>query len=199
MTGIIILAAGRGGRFGQPKQNLVFQNQTLLQRAIATAKASACCPIIVVIGAHTDLIDGGIESPEVKMVFNAKWEEGMASSIRTGIEIMKDYEDVESALIMLCDQPLLTPSLINDMLQKQQTSAKAIVGCSYNDTIGVPVLFHRSVFDELLLLQGREGAKKVLGNHTNDVASVPFAGGSLDIDTPQDYERLIKSYQSTLQ
>jgi molybdenum cofactor cytidylyltransferase len=194
MTGIIILAAGMGSRFGQPKQNLIFQSQTLLQRAINTASSSVCRPIVVVTGAHADLIDSLIENPKVRVVFNAQWEEGMASSIRMGIETMRDYPLVESALIMLCDQPLVTPSLIDEILEKQQRSAKSIVGCSYNNTIGVPVLFHQTVFDELLSLTGHEGAKKILKNHPNDIAVVPFEAGSLDIDTPEDYERLIKDF-----
>jgi molybdenum cofactor cytidylyltransferase len=196
MTGIIILAAGSGSRFGQPKQNLIFQNQTLLQRAIATATSSTCRPIVVVTGAHADQIGSSIENPEIKMVFNAQWEEGMASSIRMGIETMKDYTDVDSALIMLCDQPLVTASLIVEMLEKQQKSGKSIVGCSYNNTIGVPMLFDQTVFDELLSLMGHEGAKKILQNHPNNIATIPFGGGSLDIDTPEDYERLIKSSNS---
>ena len=196
MTGLIILAAGRGERFGQPKQNLIFQNQTLLERAIATAKSSACRPIVVVTGAHADLIDSPIDNPDVRVIFNAHWEEGMASSIRKGIETMKDFLNVDSALIMLCDQPLVTLALINEMLQKQETSNMAIVGCAYNDTIGVPMLFHRTTFDELLLLKGHEGAKKILKKHPDHVATVPFNEGSLDIDTPEDYERLIKDYTS---
>lgn len=195
MTGLIILAAGRGSRFGMPKQNLIFQNQTLLQRAITTASASACLPIIVVTGAHADLINYSTDTPEVRVVFNTYWEEGMASSIRVGIQTMKNYPDVDSALIMLCDQPLVTPSLISEILQERQRSAKSIVACNYSDTIGVPALFHQTVFDELLSLNGQEGAKKVLKNHPNDIATVPFDEGCLDIDTPEDYERLIKDYK----
>jgi len=196
MTGLIILAAGRGGRFGQPKQNLIFQNQTLLNRAIETAMASTCRPIIVITGAYAELLDTPIESPDLRVVFNANWEEGMSSSIRMGIEIMKDNQDIDRALIMLCDQPLVTPSLIKEMLEKQQKSGKDIVGCSYNNTIGVPVLFDQTIFKELLLLEGHEGAKKILKNHPNDIATISFDGGILDIDTQEDYERLIKDHQS---
>lgn len=196
MTGLIILAAGQSSRLGQPKQNLIFQNQTLLQRAIATAKSSTCRPIVVVTGAHANLIGSSVEGPEIRVVFNAQWEKGMASSIRRGIEAMKYYPDIDSALIMLCDQPLVTPSLINEMLQKRQTSGKVIVCCSYNKTMGVPVIFHQTMFNELMSLKGHEGAKKILKDHPEDIATVPFDGGGLDIDTPEDYERLIKEYKS---
>jgi molybdenum cofactor cytidylyltransferase len=196
MTGLIILAAGRGGRFGQPKQNLIFQGQTLISRAVSTAIASVCRPIIVVTGAHADLMNVDVSNKEVSIIFNANWEEGMASSIRVGITAITDNPDIDSALFMLCDQPLVTPSLIAELLQKQQNADKLIVGCSYNHTIGVPMLFHRSIFKELLELTGHEGAKKILKNHPDDIAAVPFETGSLDIDTPEDYERLIKDHQS---
>lgn len=196
MTGLIILAAGQGSRFGQPKQNLIFQKQTLLDRAIATAVSSNCFPIIVVTGAHADLVETSVKAPNVSIVFNPNWEEGMASSIRTGIEAMKVYPDIDNTLFLLCDQPLVTPKLINEMVRKQDISGKAIVGCTYNNTIGVPMLFHRVLFDELMQLKGHEGAKKILKGHPDNIATVPFNGGSLDIDTPEDYERLIKEYGS---
>jgi molybdenum cofactor cytidylyltransferase len=195
MTGIIILAAGKGERFGQPKQNLIFQNQTLLQRAIATASGSVCRPIVVVTGAHADLIEILPDNPEVKMIFNTQWAEGMASSIRTGIEALKGCSNIDSALILLCDQPMVTSVLINRMLQEQKISGKAIVACSYNNTLGVPVLFDHTIFEELLSLTGHEGAKQILKHYTDDVATIPFEEGSIDIDIPEDYERLIQGYK----
>jgi molybdenum cofactor cytidylyltransferase len=195
MTGLIILAAGMGERFGKPKQNLIFQNQTLLQRAIATASISTCRPILVVTGAHANLIDLPVNNPDVKLIFNKQWAEGMASSIRIGIEAMKAYPNVERALILLCDQPLVTSMLIDNMLQEQKISGKAIVACTYNNTVGVPVIFHRTIFEELLSLTGHEGAKQILKNHPDNIATVLFEEGSLDIDTPGDYERLIQGYQ----
>ncbi|WCT10684.1 nucleotidyltransferase family protein [Mucilaginibacter jinjuensis] len=190
------MAAGRGSRFGQPKQNLIFQNQTLLERAITTAISSMCRPIVVITGAHAGLLDISVKAPNVSIFFNPNWEEGMASSIRVGIEAMKKDPAIDSALIMLCDQPLVTPALINDMQRKQEISGKTIVGCTYNGTVGVPMLFHRVLFDELLQLQGHEGAKKILKNHPENIETLPFEEGRFDIDTPEDYERLIKNYTS---
>ena len=56
--------------------------------------------------------------------------------------------------------------------------------------MGVPVLFGRTFFAELLMLQGQEGAKKILKNHPDDIVLIPFEQGNIDIDSPEDYERL---------
>jgi len=71
-------------------------------------------------------------------------------------------------------------------------TAKPIIACSYNNTIGVPVLFNKSLFAELLLLKGHDGAKKILQTHPHDVATISFELGGIDIDTKEDYEQLLK-------
>ena len=191
MTALIILAAGASTRLGQPKQNLVFQNKTLLERTIEIAIDTECRPIFVVLGANVNEIDFDIKSKEVKFTFNSNWEEGMASSIRIAISEIEKHEEINNALIMLCDQPFVSSKLIAGMLLKQQESKKAIVACKYNDTIGVPALFNRTFFSELLLLRGQEGAKKILKDHPEDVVIIPFDKGNIDIDTKEDYNRLI--------
>jgi molybdenum cofactor cytidylyltransferase len=192
MTALIILAAGASSRLGEPKQNLLFENQTLLQRAVETGLASACNPIIVVLGANVETIES-ISLVDVKVLYNSEWNEGMASSIRVAVnEIMKNTA-LTDIIIMLCDQPFVTAALIDTMLQKQMETGKSIIACSYNNTIGVPALFNRSLFAELLLLKGHDGAKKILQTHQHDVITVPFEPGSIDIDTKEDYTRLLKS------
>jgi molybdenum cofactor cytidylyltransferase len=191
MTGLIILAAGESGRLGQPKQNLLFQNKTLLQRAIETGLNSKCRPVIVVLGANASVIDPAIQHASVKIIYNPDWKEGMASSIRTGIKEIEKNKAMDSVLIMLCDQPFVDLALVNDMLRKQQETGKAIIACSYKATIGVPVLFSRSLFAELLLLKGHEGAKTILKDHPHDMITIQFDKGNIDIDTMDDYERLI--------
>ena len=189
MTATIILAAGESSRLGQPKQNLVFNGQTLLQHAVDSALQSACKPVIVVLGAN----DSTIISPRKALVlYNKDWKEGMASSIRTAINELNKELSVDKVIIMLCDQPFVNATLLNTLIDKQVQTGKPIVACTYSGTTGAPVLFDRSLFAELLLLQGNEGAKKILITHANQIATIPFEQGSIDIDTPDDYENLIK-------
>jgi|SRR6185437_1917464 len=188
MTGIIILAAGSSSRLGRPKQTLVYKGKTLLQRAIEAAAASVCKPLIVVLGANHDLISPAITGEAAIIVQNADWDEGMASSIRAGILQLKDTPDIDSAILMLCDQPFVDATLLDQLVKKK--SAKGIVASAYDNTIGPPVLFDAAYFDELLLLKGQQGAKKLLMKYADDVVTVPFPKGSVDIDTMEDFEKI---------
>jgi molybdenum cofactor cytidylyltransferase len=189
MTGLIILAAGESRRLGQPKQNLLFKGKTLLHCAIESGQLAQCNPIIVVLGANADMI-----TPIAGTItlYNKDWREGMASSIRIGVEEIKKDLSVKQVVIMLCDQPFVDPKLLSTLVDKQVETGKPIVACAYNATIGVPVLFERTLFAELALLRGHEGAKKILNTHTNEVATIQFEQGSIDIDTFEDYEELRK-------
>lgn len=188
MTGAIILAAGESRRLGQPKQNLVFRNKTLLQHAIDAALGSGCKPVIVVLGANSGLIELAANE-DIKPVYNSGWNEGMASSIRAGIKALENYE-ADNVLIMLCDQPFADAKLISAMQTRQQETGKAIVACSYGNTIGVPALLSKSLFPELLLLKGNEGAKHILKDRPQELTIVPFDIGAIDIDTAEDYDHL---------
>jgi molybdenum cofactor cytidylyltransferase len=190
MTGIVILAAGESKRLGQPKQNLLFKGKTLLQNAIDAALGSPCSPVIVVLGANADLILPTITQQDITILQNSNWQEGMASSFRIAIAEMIKH-GVEQTIVMLCDQPFVDSELLDSLLRQQKETGKAIVACHYNNTAGVPVLFDKGLFPELLLLVGQEGAKKILAGHSDVIAIVEFEKGSVDIDTIGDYEGLI--------
>jgi len=192
MTGIIILAAGSSSRFGSPKQNLIYQGKTLLQRAIQTAITSASCEsVLVVLGANEDEIRPNISDQQVNIVYNPQWQEGMASSIRLGISELQRLEPLTtSALLMLCDQPFVDPLLIYQLTERKTENDIGIVACEYKSTFGVPALFDEKYFPHLKNLTGNEGAKKLISSYPDDVVSVPFALGAIDIDTIEDYERL---------
>ncbi len=189
MAGIIILAAGESSRLGQTKQNLMFEGKTLLQRAIDTALDADCNPVIVVLGANAGEITLSTEK-HVHFLQNRDWPEGMASSIRLAIHEMINQK-AESTIIMLCDQPFVTAELLNTMLQTQSDTGKAIIACAYKGATGVPVLFDSSLFPDLLLLKGHEGARKILRDRADDIAEIPFENGGIDIDTMEDYEGLL--------
>lgn len=194
MTGIIILAAGASSRMGKPKQLLIYQQKTLLQRAIQAAVGIPGACIVVVIGANQSLIKPDINNSAVITEYNPNWEQGMASSIRAGINrLITEQPHVENALLMLCDQPFVNTALLQKLIDEKQTGRTQIIALAYQNTIGVPVLFDRIYFDELTDLQGQEGAKKLLKKYNSEIIAVPFEKGAIDIDTPEDYERLLKS------
>jgi len=192
MTGLIILAAGASNRLGTPKQNLIYQGQTLLQRAIHTALTSACCEkIVVVLGANEGVIRPNISDHQVHITYNPNWQEGIASSIRLGItELQKIEPNATAAILMVCDQPFVDPLLIYQLTEKRAENNNGIIACTYKDTLGVPALFDASYFPRLLMLHGKEGAKKLIKAFSHDVLPVAFPLGAIDIDTMDDYEGL---------
>ena len=191
MTGIIILAAGQSARMGSPKQNLSYKGKTLLQHAVDEATASVCEPVMVILGAYADEIPVKTDSPKVSTIINTQWTEGMASSIRTGIAQMQKNNAVTACIIMLCDQPFVDAQLINQLVTTQYQSKKGIIACTYKQTTGVPVLFSRAYFSQLLQLQGNHGARRLLTQYQHDTAIINFNSGAIDIDTSDDYTKLL--------
>jgi molybdenum cofactor cytidylyltransferase len=190
-VGLILLAAGPSTRLGEPKQTLLYEGQTLLLRAVQTALESPCDPVLVVLGANAETIRPELDELPVQVILNPDWPEGMASSIRRGITALTEkHPDIDSAIIMVCDQPFVNCALLHELVQQKREHGHGIIACAYKDTLGTPALFDKQFFPELLALQGQEGAKKLLFQHAEVVTSIPFPLGTYDIDTPQDYEAL---------
>ena len=191
--GVIILAAGSSTRLGRPKQLLIYNGKTLLQHILQVAVDSIGHPVVVVLGAYAESIKENMPFPAADIVENTIWHDGMASSIRCGIlELVRKYPFAEGAVLMLCDQPYVTTSLINDLVLAHQNTGGLIVASSYNDTIGAPAFFHKSIFPELLQLNGDVGARFLIKKHAHDVEVVYFSKGETDIDTEADYEQFSK-------
>jgi len=93
-------------------------------------------------------------------------------------------------ILMVCDQPHVSVEHLQQLMQQKLDTGKGIVASYYKNTMGVPVLFDKLFFPELLALKGQEGAKKLLLQFEQEVAAVPFPLGEVDVDTREDYERL---------
>lgn len=198
-TAIIILAAGNSSRFGSIKQLLHFNNKTLIQHVIDEAIHANAEPVIVVTGANADEVSKEINNELVHIVFNEDWKDGMASGIITGLKkAITLNNDIEKIIIAVCDQPFVSSSLFKQLYQKQEESTQHIVACTYADTIGTPALFTQKYFDALMSLNGDEGAKKILKVNPQDVATIDFPQGNIDIDTQKDYENLLDRQKHVL-
>ena len=128
----------------------------------------------------------------VTIVVNKDWEEGMASSIRKGVnEILERWKDTDGIMILVCDQPLLQTSHLIQLLDTQRSSGAQAVASFYQERLGTPALVEQSLFEALKLLKGDAGARKILANPELNVKSLPFEQGAFDIDTKEDYERLL--------
>jgi len=188
----ILLAAGGSSRIRTPKQLLRYQNRSLLQHAAEIAVDSNAGETLVVVGFELERMKTELRGLEVRVVENPGWQEGIASSIRVAISSLPP--SFESVIILLCDQPLITTELLNELIRTRERTGKPIVACQYEGTAGVPALFHCSVFPELALLKGDRGAKHLIEQYGDRVALIPFPGGNVDIDTLADYERYIRPH-----
>ena len=191
--GIIILAAGASTRMnGEPKQLLEFEGKTLLRRAAETALSSGARPIVIVLGANAENLQMEIKDLPVLPAINENWATGMGGSIKTGLSVlMAENTDIEAAILMLCDQPFVTPETLNRLVETFQKTKKPIAACQYSDTLGVPALFAREMFAELSDLQGDAGAKAVIRKHAADVAQTPASEAAFDVDTQADFQKLL--------
>lgn len=196
-TVIIILAAGESARFGAIKQLQQFNSKTLLQHIIDEA-LDAHATVIVVTGAHAEKIQQSIRQKNIEIVFNNNWKTGIGSGIAAGVHYtIQHHADVSNIILAVCDQPFISSSLFKQLVQTHLQLKKNIVASAYGDTIGTPVLFTKKYFDVLLALPGDEGAKKILKSNNNDVATVSFPKGDIDIDTQNDYKALLNHESST--
>lgn len=185
-TSIIILAAGNSSRLGLPKQLLRHKNQSFLRLIAENALRVRPSEVIAVLGFASDRMQREFEDLPVRVVLNREWTEGIASSIRAGIRAV--HSQAEAALISLCDQPAVTTELLSQLISLC-SHEKPIAATEYNRILGVPACFDRSIFSELLLLQGDTGAKQVIARNRNRVSAHPFPAAAIDIDTLEDDQK----------
>ena len=191
--GIIILAAGQSSRLGRPKQLLEFEGRKLIVGAVETATYFSLYPVVVVLGAHAEIIESYLDMPNIKLVQNENWNLGVSTSIKKGVDVMKlYYPHVDGLILMVCDQPYLNHTIIQKLIDLQDQTGLGAAACEYDGILGTPALFHKSLFEELSILEGDKGARKLLESMKDKVARLPFSAGATDIDTQEDYLKLIK-------
>jgi molybdenum cofactor cytidylyltransferase len=190
-VGAIILAAGGSSRFGQPKQLLAFRGDSLVRRAVRAAAEAGCGRIAVVAGEQRDLIESELRETPAFVIHNPKWERGLGTSIRIGLQhLLGAHPKVDAVVLLVCDQPFVEARTISALMTMREDSAKPIVASRYANTLGVPAIFDRSCFEALLALPDDSGAKALIESRGGVVAEIAFEQGAIDIDTPADFERL---------
>jgi molybdenum cofactor cytidylyltransferase len=187
VTGLVLLAAGGSSRLGRPKQLVEYQGRPLLRHAAETALASACVPVVVVLGAEAAACRQALAGLAVQIVENSDWRLGLSTSIRVGIDALeKSPYKISAAVLSVCDQPLLNREILDALCDWHRRGGAQIAAAEYAGHLGVPALFATGYFSRLKSLTGDEGARQLLREHPMAVARVPFPGGERDVDTPAD-------------
>jgi molybdenum cofactor cytidylyltransferase len=205
----IILAAGGSTRFARPKQLVQFRGKSLLRRIVDAAAETNCSPVVVVIGSETEKTRGELAGTSAIAVENKDWQRGIGVSIRAGVQGAIDNATkegrlsavskpplLEAIVLLTCDQPFVDAQTIRELIALYEKAKKAIVASSYSDTLGVPALFDRSCFAELLALDDDSGAKLIILSKRERVAEFLFPEGMIDIDTAEDLELARRTQRS---
>lgn len=185
----IILAAGESKRFGGPKQLLDWHGKPFVRAVAGTALEAGLSPVILVTGAEAERVGRAVEGLNLQIVYNEKWQSGQASSIVTGIRALP--ENAGSAVFLLADQPQIPAEVMRALVEKHAQSLPAILApLVLEEKRANPVLFDRLTFPDLLALTGEAGGRAIFGRQP--VEYLPWHDDVLllDVDTPEDYERL---------
>tara|TARA_R110002049_G_scaffold263116_1_gene439247 strand:+ start:1398 stop:1991 length:594 start_codon:yes stop_codon:yes gene_type:complete len=189
---ILILAAGCSERMGTPKQLLKIGKTTLLGATIKNAQISNANNIICVLGANASLIEPLISNLGIEIIINPNFFKGLGTSIAAGITNLKD-RNIDGVIILLGDQPFVSSNYINSLITSFSEEPEYIIASRYNRKNGVPAIFPKKHFNQLLLLNQDKGAQDILNNSVNKVKTLSATPNLKDINTPADYIQLFKA------
>jgi molybdenum cofactor cytidylyltransferase len=189
-VGGLLLAAGGSTRFGSPKQLVEFEGKTLIQRSAEAVSESGCTKIVAVLGADMDESRRQVKDLDLEIVENEDWRSGMSSSIKLGLSKLIELEpELEAVLITLMDQPKVTASHLTAFVDRFAETRPPVIAAEYSGTKGVPALFSRELFDELLRLKDDKGARSIIRGGL-DVKTISLEEAAIDIDSLADLESL---------
>jgi molybdenum cofactor cytidylyltransferase len=177
---------------GQAKQLLLVDGRPLLGVVVAQLCASRLDEVVVVLGARAEEILVAVDLGRACAILNPEHHSGMSSSLKAGIAALGD--EVQRVVIALGDQPDVSASLIDELLDLQETSGRPAAALSFDGLLHPPVVLDCSLWPDLAELQGDAGGRALIRGHPETVALLPVMGGSghaIDIDTPDDYRQLV--------
>ena len=165
----------------------------MLEVVVAQASASRLDEVLVVLGAAAKRISDVVDFGRARVIVNPDHASGMSSSLLAGIAALGD--DVDRAVVILGDQPDISGPLLNELLDLQERSTLPAAALSFGGLLHPPVVLARELWAELENLQGDVGCRALIRQRPELVATLPADGGHehpTDIDTPEDYQRLVK-------
>jgi molybdenum cofactor cytidylyltransferase len=191
MIAALVLAAGGSTRLGSPKQLLPWGGTTLLDHVLDQIRQMPFDQLFVVLGASIEQILDEVDLTGTTVIENPEWEEGMASSLRVGLDAVLRLSRADAVAIFLGDQPDIGFEVVEALLAARRASKRQAVVPKYRYSWGNPVIVERALWPRLMSLEGDEGAKRLLQAHPDWVHEVWFEQRSpRDVDTLADVEEL---------
>lgn len=185
----VVLAAGRSTRMGTPKLLLTLSGRSVLRHVVDHVRASRCGEIVVVVGETADRMAEEVRAPGVRVVVNDRYREGMGTSLAAGVSVLSP--DCDAAVVLLGDQPCVTPEVIDALIDAYRRTHKPIVASRYGDVTGAPTLIGAALFNEARRLEGDVGGRFLIQQHPDLVEEVQVSPSvAVDVDTPEEFARL---------
>lgn len=181
---VAILAAGAGTRFGGVKQLVRLRGEPVLHELAASASFVAGQSLTVVLGAHAREIAPALRQRAISVAVNRGWEEGIASSVRTAVHSAPPGS--AAVLLMLADQVAVTADDLKRLHASWRRHPVLIAAALYQGAPGLPAIFPRWSFSDLLELRGERDPRTVLRRNIDRVVRVPMSNAGIDLDTPED-------------
>ncbi len=191
MIAAVVLAAGLATRMGRPKQILKLDGVTMLERVLWTLREASLDKVVVVLGAHAAEVRRAVKFEGEKVIVNRAYRRGMSTSLRAGLGAVE--KDADAVMVVLGDQPLVTPATVDAIIQCYRKTRAAIVVPVHRGVRGNPVLLDRSLFPEIEKIRGDVGAKSVVARHEEGLVQVDVDDPGIlrDIDTPTEYRAAV--------
>jgi molybdenum cofactor cytidylyltransferase len=191
MAAGVILAAGKARRMGKPKQLLSWRGQPLVRHSALAALAAGLSPVCVVLGAYEEQVRGALDGLPLTFISNPEWESGQSSSMKAGLSALP--EQVGSAIFLLADQPKASESLLRALVEHHAQTLAPVLAPMIDGKRGNPVLFDRHTFGDLQLVQGDIGGRAIFSRYPVAWVDWNDPGAGMDVDTEEDYQRLLES------
>lgn len=184
----VVLAGGSASRFGSTKQVALVRDRPMVAHAVTNAEALCGPRTLLVTGNAWAAVVNAADLLQGFYVVNSRFTTGLSSSIAAGIRCVRGQAD--AVLLLLADQPLVTPAHLEKLMAAWQQSPNSIVASAYASTLGPPVIFPARFFEDLMATSGDKGARAVLDAHRDAVIELVFEDAAIDIDTPADLARI---------
>jgi CTP:molybdopterin cytidylyltransferase MocA len=199
MIPAVVLAAGRSSRMGRPKASLPIGDDTFLSRIVRTFLDAGVEDVVVVVGhdAESIVTDFSQSGLPARFVVNTNYDRGQLSSMLAGLSVV-DRPGVTAALMTLVDVPLVSAATVRAVIDRYHATHAPVVRPTSGARHGHPLLLDRSMFDALRAADPETGAKPVVRAHASvegDLEITDDEGAFTDIDTAEDYRRMLLSNQ----
>jgi len=187
--GCVVLAAGEGSRFGGLKQLAIYQNKTFIENVIGIAQSVNFDQIVVVLGSNFEKIVSFINKDQIKVINNKDWKAGQSTSVKKGVSLFKG-EKFDAILFLLVDQPQISISMINDVLNLFAYKKENIIVHNYKGQFRHPILFSKHTFDDLMEIRGDQGGRQLFKKFPPLQINLENDFLAIDIDTKNDLKKL---------